>query len=99
MSRACGDCGFHGVGRGTTVLGGLDEAIGETWRILRTALGVATVYPVASPYTHVCRPDWTRSTCAESVDPIRWLRLRVLSLERQSARSRPNTRENYESSK
>src|SRR6266571_6353276 len=48
----------------------------------RTALGVAIVCPVGSPYTHVCRLDWTSSRRAECADPIQREKLRVLSLER-----------------
>src|SRR5713226_4592071 len=81
------------------VLGNLDGANGETRGIQRTALGVAAVWPVGSPYTHVYRLDWTSSRRAECVDPIQREKLRVLNLERHYARSRPNTRENYESSK
>src|SRR5438309_2381842 len=79
MSRACGHCGFHDVGRGTTRTRRFRRGKRRKRGNPTHSSGRGRRLPVELQYTLACRSDWTRSTC---VDPIRWLRLRVLSLER-----------------
>src|SRR5258708_12571176 len=79
MSRACGDCGFHDVGRATLPTRRFRRGKRRNPGNPTHSSGRGRRLPVDLQYTRACRSDWTRSTC---VDPIRWLRLRVLSLER-----------------